>query len=509
MIRFITFIFVFWCSLLTTLVQCRAQETTWESAPISTQLEMDNTIVPVGKGAIFCPAMTAPDNEPVYGVLSGSKLVQDANMGHRIVLPPGIYSVVYGSGTTDQMMKKKVRVVEGATTLIYPDWSGLVIEVINESRTNIREYYELFDLKTGVSYGIGQGVEEGLDENIRSWILPPGLYKIVKPGDNVNAVVNFGTIRIMPGELVRATLVLDSNNLNFLGFGRITDVRQVMKRNRKWKAMSELSGNVLLNYIPSSESGEESDTNFTASVQSLTDARFQLRRHVIPIWSNLEEGLSMQKKRELQKYTDKAELRVTYIYRLSNFLSPYIRASGETRLFATHHRFEEPTDYARVSSKGDTLKMVEDATQVKLGGSLSPTLLKQGFGVTSTLIRSVPINLNLRSGYGARQTFSRKGYIFNTETKILSPIIETDITGMEFLMLGDIRFGRYVLLNTEFDILMPESKRDTWVYDGENRIRINLTSHVSLLIKIEYWKDENVEKMQTRYQTLIRFSKFL
>ena len=83
MIRFITFIFVFWCSLLTTLVQCRAQETTWESAPISTQLEMDNTIVPVGKGAIFCPAMTAPDNEPVYGVLSGSKLVQDANMGHR------------------------------------------------------------------------------------------------------------------------------------------------------------------------------------------------------------------------------------------------------------------------------------------------------------------------------------------------------------------------------------------------------------------------------------------
>ena len=50
---------------------------------------------------------------------------------------------------------------------------------------------------------------------------------------------------------------------------------------------------------------------------------------------------------------------------------------------------------------------------------------------------------------------------------------------------------------------------DSWVYDGENRLRLNLTSHVSILLTVEYWKDESVKTPQTRYQTLLRFSKYL
>ena len=86
---------------------------------------------------------------------------------------------------------------------------------------------------------------------------------------------------------------------------------------------------------------------------------------------------------------------------------------------------------------------------------------------------------------------------------------KSKITGVECLLFGDIRIGRYVLFYTEFDILMPDSKRDTWVYDGENRLRLNLTSNVNLLFKVEYWKYENVSDIQTRYQTLLRFSKYL
>ena len=494
---------------LTAPTLLNAQETTWESAPISTQLEMDNTIVPVGKGAVFCPAMTDSDHEPMYGVLVKDRVEHEAKMGHRIILTPGIYDVVYGSGTVDQMMKKRVKVVEGAATLIKPDWSGLVIEVINKSRADVREYYELFDLVTGNSYGIGQGVEEGLDEELRTWILSPGVYKIVQPGDNVNAVINFGTIRLLRGELTRTTLVLDTDSGNFLGFGHIADVRQLMKRESKWRVRSEIAGNALLNYIPSSGSGAETDASFTATVQSLTDARYESGRHVIPVWSNLEEGLSMQSDRDLHKYIDKAEFRLTYIYRLSNIISPYVRAAIETRLFKTQHNFKDPDNYVRVDSKGDTLDVVENADKIGIGGALSPVYLKQGFGITSVLIKSIPVNLNVRGGYGARQTYARDASIFNVDTKVLSPMIESKITGMEFLLLGDIRIGRYVLFYTEFDILMPESKRDTWVYDGENRLRLNLTSSVSLLFKVEYWKDENLKNIQTRYQTLLRFSKYL
>ena len=184
-----------------------SQESTWTSPSIEIQLQMDDVIVPVGKGAVFVPSMTDPDNEPVCGVLSNGHIVQDSKTGHRILLAPGTYTVVYGSGTKEQMMQKTVKVVEGAATVVKPDWAGLVIEVINGSRAEIREYYELLDLFSGVSYGIGQGIEEGLDEKLRTWILPPGRYKVVKPGDNINTVTNFGTILLLPGELVHTFLI--------------------------------------------------------------------------------------------------------------------------------------------------------------------------------------------------------------------------------------------------------------------------------------------------------------
>jgi len=490
-------------------VTSSAQETTWESPPITTQLEMDDVITPIGKGAIFCPSMTDPDNEPVYGVLRENEFVEEARVGHRIPLAPGNYTVLLGSGTRDQMIRKRVRVEEGATTLIKPDWSGMVIDVINESRAHIREYYELFNLDTGIAYGIGQGVEEGMDEKLFTWLLPPGRYKIVKPGDNVNAVVNFGTIRLVPGELVHANLVIDSKTGNFLGFGFLADVRQVTRPDRKWRTLSELSGNALLHYAPSSETGAESKASFTATAQWLSDVRYENGRHIIPIWSNLEEGLSMDEDKKLRKYVDKAELKLTYIYRLTDFFSPYVRVAAETRFFPTYHRFEDPTSYIRVDSQGDTLQVVEDAQDIKLGKGLSPVYFKQGIGITSILVKSLPVNLNIRAGYGTRKTITGGAYMFNSDTNVLSPVIQTDTSGMEFLLLGDLRLGRYIIFNAEFDILMPNKHEESWIYDGENRLRLNLTSTVSIMLTMEYWKDENVKNVQSRYQTLLRFSRYL
>ncbi|MBN1291852.1 MAG: hypothetical protein JXB48_08425 [Candidatus Latescibacteria bacterium] len=465
--------------------------------------------MPIGKGAVFVPSMTNPDNEPVYGILSDGDIIEESSTGKRITLVPGIYTVVYGTGTADQMMQKKVQVVEGATTLVKPDWSGLVIDVINESRTKVREYYELLDQNTGLSYGISQGVEQGLDEQLRTWILPPGQYKVVKPGGNITDVVNFGTIRLSPGELVHAILVIDSGTLNFLGFGYLTDVRQRFQRDKKWTVRSELAGNALLNRVePSGESGEDSNWGFTSTVQWLTDARYESGSHVIPVWSNLEEGLSMESGKTLRKYIDKAEFKLTYIYRLTNLLSPYVRVAAESRLFKTSQNFDDPTDYNKIMASGDTVQ-VTGAKKIELAGAFSPIYFKQGFGINSILIKTLPLNLNLRSGYGARQTYARDAYTYDNNKKLLSPIQEADVTGVEFLLLGDIRLGRYILFDTEFDILMPNSNADKWVFDSENRLRINLTSNVSLLLTAEFWRYENMEITHKRYQTLLRFSKFL
>jgi hypothetical protein len=486
-----------------------AQEITWESPSIEIQLQMDDVLVPVGKGAVFVPSMTDPDNEPVYGVLLNGRIVQDSKTGHRIPLAPGDYTVIYGSGTKDQMMRKKVKVVEGATTVVKPDWSGLVVDVINESRAEVREYYELLDLSTGMSYGIGQGIEEGLDEKIHTWILPPGTYKVVKPGDNVNTVLNFGTMRLLPGELVHANLVIDSKTTNFYGFGRVPDVRQGARLNRRWERRSELSGNALLNYAPTSVTGLNTQSNVTATVQWLTDARYQYRNHILPVWSNIEEGLTLQGKSNLQKYIDRAEIRLTYIYRLTDYVNPYIRFGGETSFFSSSHRFDTPSDYTVVDTKGDTVRVVRGAKKIKLADALSPITLKEGVGATATLVKTVPVNFTLRCGYGARQTYAKNAFIYNKDTKILVPVAKSKLTGVESLFLGDMRIGKYIIYSAQFDILMPEPNTSSWVFDGENRLRLNLTGNVSILITHEYWRDETLHKNLYNFQTLLRFSRFL
>jgi hypothetical protein len=487
----------------------QAQESTWESPPIETQLEMDDTLVPIGKGAVFVPSMTDPINEPVYGILANGRLVQNSNTGHRIDLVPGTYTVVYGSGTIDQMMRKKVEVVESSTTVVKPDWSGLVIDVIDETRTEIREYYELFNLTTGESYGIGQGVEEGLNEKLRTWILPPGTYKVVKPGDNINAVTNFGTIRLIPGELVRVSLVIDSKTGNFLGFGYLTTTRTGPRLNNKWNARSELSGNALLNYVPTGVTSTASNTDATATFEWLTDARYESGHHIFPFWSNIQEGLSVQGNKKIQKSLDQAEIRMTYIYRINDYINPYVRFSVISNFFRTTYRFDTPTDYSEVNVKGDTLRTVKGANSIKLSDPFSPIQLKQGFGATSTIIKTVPLNISLRSGFGARQTFARGAYIFNQNSNVLVPVVETNLTGVEWLLLGDLRFKGYALLTTQFDLLTPKPDRNTWIYDSEIRVRFNLSGNISLLLTVQYTKTETVNKVQSSYQTLLRFSKYL
>jgi len=385
------------------------------------------------------------------------------------------------------------------------------VEVITESRASIRESYEILDATSGKSYGVGQGVAEDLDERLRTWILPPGLYKVVKPGDNLNAVVNFGTVRLLPGELVRTHLVVDELNGNFVGFGQITDVRQNLRgrSQRHWIARTEISGNMLLNYTPKDQAGSEEEAGLAASVQLLTDSRYQSGRHIIPIWANIEEGLSVDRDREVSKFADKGELKLTYIYRLRKWFSPYLRGGAESRFFATTHHFEEPTDYFVLDAAGDTVRTVRGAEEIRLADPLSPIELKRGAGITAALVQTIPVNLNVRTGYGARSTYARDARTFDPGARTLSPVPEVDIDGMEMLTLADVRLGRYVIFTGEFDLLMPTLDSNDWVFDSDSRFRVNLTRHVNVVLQFEFWKNEADPDVQTRYQGLLRFSRYL
>jgi len=152
------------------------QEKTWYAPPSREQLGRDPTLIPIGKGAVFVPTMTNALVEPVYTVYSKSQEATSSETGKSVLLLPGIYEVRIGSGTIEQMTSRTVEVREGHTTLIKPDWAGLIIDVIDETRSSVRESYELFSLSDQQNYGIGYGIDEELGEELKTWLLKPGIY---------------------------------------------------------------------------------------------------------------------------------------------------------------------------------------------------------------------------------------------------------------------------------------------------------------------------------------------
>ena len=88
--------------------------------------------------------MTGSLNEPSFLVLQGNKPIREASPGTGVLLSPGNYKLLVGSGTDLQMILRTVPVQEGMTTLVKPFWAGLVINVMSESRASINESYELY-----------------------------------------------------------------------------------------------------------------------------------------------------------------------------------------------------------------------------------------------------------------------------------------------------------------------------------------------------------------------------
>ena len=81
-----------------------AQDFTWIAPPARGQLERDPTLIPKGKGFLFVPTMTSALNEPSFRVFRGKKAIAEASPGTGMLLSPGYYEVLIGTGTDAQMM---------------------------------------------------------------------------------------------------------------------------------------------------------------------------------------------------------------------------------------------------------------------------------------------------------------------------------------------------------------------------------------------------------------------
>lgn len=310
---------------------------TWEAPIISEQMSKDLSVVPLGKGGVFIPRLTELHKEPDIQIVDSSgHTVTSGRTGITYSLEPGKYSVLIGSGTHRQRIVKQITIQEFKNIPVLPDWSGLVIETIDTNSTVFKGEYELVRIDKFEPFGRGYGADIAMGEAVKTWILKPGIYKILGRGESYNTLKNFITVRLMPGELSRVVLIEKNEELTILG-GGIIDIDAGTKIASNWKYGGSIGGNIQFVNDINRKGGKNYDISSIISLNSNFWVRFLNNPVEWETSISLKEGASISRQSQISSYSvqgapDDFKTNSLFIWRFLKWFGPFVNTELATNL---------------------------------------------------------------------------------------------------------------------------------------------------------------------------------
>lgn len=497
----------------------------WAAGSIADQLDRDPTLVAFGKGAVFIPAMSNPLDEPPVTVWSNGAPVAGGTSGQRIVLAPGTYEVRLGSGADVQRLRYQVSVREGQTSVLPVSWAGLSVHVVDEQYGSLRASYELIRVEDRQYVGVGFGTDEQAGEPVTTWILQPGLYKIVRLGDTYRARRDFATVRLLEGKQTHFLLVLNAETGVFAGAGEVPR-EELFRPQRGFFGSLVLGGDVSFNQrsnVPGLQDG------LTFAFRAFADARMsvELLGNPLILQLQVEEGQAKAPDLPFQKNNDRVDLDLLYVYRLERWLGPYVRFGIETNLLSGFSNFDQETNVALYDLAEELVYWERGVDRVKISPPFGLTSLKEGTGLNVRVFKSRFAEGTLRTGVGARHRLARDLFeevelaSFSETAREGSTFPPIDLlpfrfyreigsdhqVGVEVTLLGTARLSRWVLINMELDALVPFDTVSNTVVEVRTSVAFKLTSYLSVNYVFRFLRDRAIlPEDRLEQDVLLRFS---
>lgn len=490
----------------------------WSAGTIQQQLDRDPTLVPFGKGAIFVPSMTNPLDEPPVTVYRGGQRVDEGTTGLRILVAPGTYEVRLGSGPLEHRISIQATVRERHTTVIPVSWAGLSIHVLDEQFSSLRGSYEIIRVDDREYIGSGFGTDEQAGEPLSTWVLPPGLYKIVRLGENYRARTDFTTVRLQPGQHTHFILVQDATG-EFKGAGEVPE-EEVFRPTDDFFGSVVLGADAALNSRRNAIGIEDGET---ITFRLFLDSRLSIRAFDNPLVLRLqvEEGQTKAVGVPWQKSNDRVDLDALYVYRFTPVIGPYARVGAETGLLPGFD-FIEPSRVERQFDDGRVELTGREVSEVKISRAFGLVSLREGAGINVRALKTLLAEFNVRVGAGGRHRFTRALFeplgpqlrtvdLGGVPTEISAQVYrETEssqLFGAEATLIGFARLTRWVFINLEADLFLPTRGFDATIVEVEGSAALKLTSYLSLNYIGRFARDPSLSEGNRITQDLVlRFS---
>lgn len=491
----------------------------WTEASPEAQLAADKTEIPIGKGALFVPTITGSLNEPPVILVEGNAgEVSDVPTGKRVLVDPGSYVVIVSSGSPMQGVGVSVDVKEGDTTVVPVTWGALRIEVTDDHRIPHRGGYELIRAESREPYGTGFGADTLQGESLMTWLLPPGVYRIVRPGSNYRALRDFATVYVPESGFVRYRLVLDPDTGEFQGSGVLLPDEFGSPNDRQTRWFSSLVVGAV-GSLAQQQNVIGVNNQLTAAGSLFVDGQlsYNLGKNRVTTLLQIEEGASQITPQEgdalpLVKTRDRMRLDGLYTFYAKPWLGPYARVAGETQAFRTDVLVTEDTTLQREYADGTLQPEFVAANQTFfVADPWEPSLFRQGTGLNTRFVNNRWFTLNLRLGLGLRQNLYGGAWVIEDAPR--TPEIEYrqiesfNQEGVESTIIATARLPGWVVYATDVELFADFQEFTEPSIEWRNTLTLRLTRNLSLNYYLNLERaPQVVDTLQFEQSVLLRAS---
>jgi hypothetical protein len=472
----------------------------WLSPPVEEQLARDPTLLTLGKGALFVPTFSEPRREPEVSVFdSAGHLVTTGQTGTRILVDTGSYEVRLGSGVNEQRLHIPVHIQEGHTTVLPPSWGGLLVEMLTDSGEYIDGQYDLIRMSDGVSYGLGNGFTEERLQDIKVWILPPGLYRLSKTGESYNSLQNYITVEINPGELHSIELIFDkSSGGNLIAGGAKSLTTPTVGVGRHWVYGVRGGGN--LNLVRTLDETGLQKQSLLFSTALNARARYDQPQYFGINEIFLQNSFLKGQDAPLTATTDLLQVRSTWVRRFNPWIGPYLRGQLSSHVFPTLQNLDTTYRVRTSTASGtlvtDTLSM-DTSKSFRSQPSFFPMALAEGMGVNLQWISRYQLELSTEVGLAARQQISDGDYLARTPNSFERAQSSSSV-GVEGVLIGTLRLSTKFTLDLRAEIFAEDGRPDAIQFDDlEADFRLFLAHNLE--IDYLYQMTETLDRVVNRY----------
>ncbi len=506
------------CGLVANAALAQEDLYRWAAPTANEQLAADATVVPSGQGALFAPAMSSDrQDEPQVLVFRGDQQVASGKTGERIVVPPGEYVVHVGSGAINQMVRNEVSVTAGRTTMVDPVWGGLRIEVVDENNIAFRGTYEIIRSTDREVLGIGYGRDLLQGEPLNTWLLEPGLYRIVRSGETYRARRDFATVDVRAGSLVRFKLVQNETTGEFRGAGVVSaEEAGEAGADTYWTRRVTLGGAVSFN-TTDNVAGATNQSTINGLVfldtyvtyddgANFGSALFELEEGVLRVDPEGSDALPTQKTQ------DRFRTDLLYVRFVNEHWGPYARFGILTNLFASDVLATDDVNVAfnKLDGTRDVV-FVPANSEYRTADAFGSLRVREGLGINYRLARNRWATLNWRGGIGFRQNNFNDAFLLDdsaaTPELDYFEIDDFNEEGLETTLVGSVRMTRNLLWITDFGVFGDFGDLGDPTIDWRNTLSLRLSRRISIDYTADILRQPQViDETQLRQNVLLRFS---